>query len=542
MAFLHVARRSGNKLAFLWCSAFSIMPVMVVYERTACNDLAIAALGVIAFCLASGKGIWRIFASSLVAGAITLVKPSVWVVLPIVAAGILSEKKTSRAWLDLVLFAAASFAAVWLWRSLALLSVLPEVERHSMSAAEVIRRTTTHNPLPSLLDYDQLLRGFSSFPRDVCFKALSGMTVLVAVVPLTMAARAVILRRWSWRILLYLAMLAYIAGISVNNSICLHYYHPVLLMLPILVSEAWTDLRQDNGHVSGAWKATLLSAILLFASAAILMLFIASSTHKPQDVIAYFSNISNLPQKIVWGLNGCHALLAALLATASLAYARGITALKREGALWFACAFAVASVALSNLATPTVARFVHLTASDYTAPMYLVLAIGLLWLLIAFAMPSPRYRNLSYVVFVPFAVLASFLFTPSWRSAAAELLQPAKHVQRDVAAQMAKTLPENAVVLGERSTQVLMGQPFKTATTMPGCDPIPIVRKCLEKDPNMPIYGLLDSQNAYNLQSFQKHATEFRLDLVKKFQLPSFATGKPADVYFCRVVKLPQKK
>lgn len=538
LSFLHVARRCGEKTAFLWCATLSLMPVMVVYERTACNDLLIASLGVIAFCVAAGGGVWRIFVSALVAGAISLVKPSVWIVLPIVAAGILSERKTRKAWLDLALFAAAAIASVWFWRAMALVSLLPEVGRHGMSAAEVLRCTTTHNPLPSLLDYNQFLRGFSSFPRDVCFKALSGVAALVVLLPLAMMARGAILRRASWRLLLYLGALAYVAGVSVNNSICLHYYHPVLMLLPILIAETWSDLHAGEAPREGRLKEVALPLAILSGAVAVLMVFADPSSAKPQEAIAYFSNISNLPQKIVWGFNGGCALLVALATVAVFAMVRGLAALKREGVCWFVCAFAAASVALSNLATPAVARYVKLAASDYVAPTYLVLAVGLAWLAIVFALPNFRLRDKVLAGFAPAVVVLSFLLTPSWRSAAVEMLRPARHDQRRVAAEMAKALPPDAVVLGERSTQVLMGQPFRTATTMPACDPIPIVRKCFEKDAKAPVYGLLDSQNAYNLQHFQKHAGEFRLDLLKKFQLPSFGNGKPADVFFCRVVKL----
>ena len=95
---------------------------------------------------------------------------------------------------------------------------------------------------------------------------------------------------------------------------------------------------------------------------------------------------------------------------------------------------------------------------------------------------------------------------------------------------------ENSVVIGERSRQMLMGHPVRTATTMPGCDPIPIVETLLRKDPSVNLFALADSQNAYNLQHFREHSKEYRLDLLKEYKLPSFASGRPASVYFCRIV------
>ena len=57
MAFGYVGRRHGGLQAFVMCAVLSSVPVVVAYERTACNDLAIGALSVIAFCLASGGGV-----------------------------------------------------------------------------------------------------------------------------------------------------------------------------------------------------------------------------------------------------------------------------------------------------------------------------------------------------------------------------------------------------------------------------------------------------------------------------------------------------
>jgi len=540
MSFRYVGRRLGGRTAFLWCASLSLAPVMVAYERTACNDLAIASLGVIAYCLASGKGVWRIFGAAFVTGAIVLVKPSVWVVLPIVAAGILSERKTRYAWLDLALFVGSAFVAVWGWKSLALLSLIPEVERHGMTATEVIRRTTTHNALPSLLDYDQLLRGFSSFPRDICFLAMSGLAVFVSAVPLAMAGRDAVHRRWTWRVVLYLGVLAYVAGISVNNSICLHYYHPVLFLLPILMCEVVQDLRLQEDFANASWKVSLGVLTALMGCVGLIMLTIVSPTVKPQIAIEYFSNISNLPKRIVWGYNGGWLLSVSALVIVALAYVRGVRAFVREGVIWALCGFAVASVALANLATPSVARYVRLQASNYVPVMGVVLVVGMCWLVTVFGSSGTlRIRLLAWLI--PSAIVVSYAFTPSWRSAAVELVRPAAHVQRTVASEVVKLLPENAVVIGERSTQVLMGTPLRTATTMPGCNPIPIVQKLLEENSSCPIYGLLDSQNAYNLQHFQKHAKEYRLMPINTFKMPSFMNGRPADVYLCRVEPIRPK-
>ena len=80
-----------------------------------------------------------------------------------------------------------------------------------------------------------------------------------------------------------------------------------------------------------------------------------------------------------------------------------------------------------------------------------------------------------------------------------------------------------------------MGQPFRTATTMPGCNPIPILERLVKRDPQVKLYGLFDSQNAYNIQHLQKNKDKYDLLLLRKFSMPSFVSAKPVDVFFCQV-------
>ena len=63
--------------------------MVVAYERTASNDALIGSLLVMSYVCATGKSIWRTISAGLIAGAIALVKPSVWALLPIAAAGVL---------------------------------------------------------------------------------------------------------------------------------------------------------------------------------------------------------------------------------------------------------------------------------------------------------------------------------------------------------------------------------------------------------------------------------------------------------------------
>lgn len=546
MAFRHVAARHGNAMAFCWTAAFSLMPVVVVYERTAGNDVAIGALTAIAFCTAAGKGVWRIPLAALVTGAIVLVKPSVWVLMPMVAASVLSERKTRSALLDVASYVVLAVAAVYGWKLAAALSVWSEAAEAGMSGFELIRRTTTHNPLPSLFDLPLLFKGFSSFPRDPTMALLSVSSVFVSVAPMAMALRNAVRRRWDWRVPFGLAMAAYVAAISVMNSIYTHYFHPVLMLLPMLWCAVVPTVGEEESAAAPSaekrlgWKGLLACALALLAGSSVLLFMAADVFVKPQTLQNYYSTISNLPLENVWGFSFGWALAAAVLTTVLLAVWRGWRGTVRESWLWFVLAFAVGSVAFAGFPAVHFALYLKRPKALYLAPSGLVLCFGLLFLLVFFGRLEASFRRRLLAWFPVAAIVASFALAPSWRNAAVEMVRPPRHVLRAVAEEIAKIVPEDAVVVGERSRQTLMGHGHRTATTMPGCDPIPIVRGLFEKNADEKVYALLDTQNAYNLKHFQEHASEFRLELLRTFAMPSFANGEPAKVHLCRVRRVRQ--
>ncbi|MGN0853080.1 MAG: hypothetical protein ACI4Q3_06850 [Kiritimatiellia bacterium] len=105
---------------------------------------------------------------------------------------------------------------------------------------------------------------------------------------------------------------------------------------------------------------------------------------------------------------------------------------------------------------------------------------------------------------------------------------------------MAEILPPDAIVIGERSNQMLMSLPIRTATTFAdNSNPVPVVSRIRKRYPDAPLYALLDTQHSYILQHFREHAKEYRLGVVGKFAMPSFAAGTPSDVYLCKIDFLP---
>ena len=128
------------------------------------------------------------------------------------------------------------------------------------------------------------------------------------------------------------------------------------------------------------------------------------------------------------------------------------------------------------------------------------------------------------------------MVVPSWRAAAVELVRPGTHIQDEVAKEIGTLVPHDAIILGERSSQVCMSLPIRTSTTfLANSNPIPVIESLRKREPDVKLYAIADSQHAYMLKHFMENKDKVRLELVKTFKMPSFATGKPADVHLCRI-------
>lgn len=533
--FHRVAKLCGPAISFLLCSAVSCMPFVVAYERSAGNDLTIASLGAIAYCVACGRDVWRIPLAALICGSAMLIKPSVWLLIPIVAAGVLDTRKTRSAWLDVLVFVMMAALAAFGFKQLVVLSVLPEVAANGVSAAEIVRRTTTHNALPPLFDIANHLRAVASFPRDPMLVLMSVSALFVTLVPLSVLVRDILYRRWRARMLLGLSVPIFVAGVSSMNTVYLHYYQPVVIMIPVLLAEVWRSEEECGQGYACDRRRFWTAAGLMAVTTALLFFVSASRVLKPQMVSEFYSRIYNLPRLNVWFFDGLSVSGFAALVTAALGSVRGLAALRREGCWWFLLGCIGGSVAFSGLPAIYMAPYMKTSQVQYVMPAALMLATTAFFLFAAYGLPSGRRRRLTLALLPVSAVFLSFILVPGWRTAAAELLAPGVQESRAVAAEIAKIVPPDAIVVGERSNQVLMGTPLRTATTMPASNPLPIVSSILARDPDAKIYVLADSQHSYNLQNFRKCADQYRLDLLKRFRMRSFGTGRPSDVFLCRL-------
>jgi len=538
MMFGYVRKRSGAWFAFAACFAVSSVPLVVTYERGFSNDATIAALVGIAFALAAGKGAWRVLAAAFVTSAIATVKPAVWVMMPIVLAALLEDRKTRSRWIDAAAFVALTAALVYIWKGVSALTVLGVARESGLTPWQVLARVNATYGLPTIMDIGQDFRALASFPRDPAVKAMGATIVMISVVPAAVLLTNLVRRKWNGHLFLYLMVPLYAFALNVINSMYTHYFLPLLILLPALFSA----IREDCSDLAGeqvAWRKLTVSLLLFVAVVAVAVLFVLAAGFSVQEAAPLYSRIYNLPQFNPWRMTWPMVAVCTLAGVAVVGFCRGWRAFCRESWIWAIVFFLIGSVAFAALPAAILAPRLHMTSSAYYLTLALNLAVGCLFAFVLFARPAAFARPVFVVAALVVPIVASYALLPTWRSAAVELVTRRTHYDAYLAEELRKLLPEDAIVLGERTDQALFSLPIRSVSTfLAASNPIPFVERILKQDPNAKIYALVDSQCDYNLQHFQKHEKEYRLDLVKKFLMPSFANGQLADVYLCKVIPL----
>lgn len=542
MMFRTVARKCGALFAFAVCLAVSSIPLVVVYERGGSNDMLIGALLVISYSLAIGKGWWRIPVSALVMGSIITIKPSVWAFIPIVLAGVLDGRKLRARWMDAALFVVLAVVSVLAWQGVMALTVLGVARDAGMSPWKVLMSVHANYGLPSVTDIAKDLLCVSTFPRDPSSKILAAVSVLISAVPLAMFLSGVLRRRWNGHLLLYLGIPVYVGGLTLIATQYSHYYLPMMVMLPAVFSALHEDF-SEMSFAGAELKRLGIECALGLGVLGVVMLFLSSATGEPRELVKVYSRIYNFPEANVWTLTWRLLAACVLAGVAVLAARRGLEGAGREGWAWAIVLFGVASVAFAAYPGFLFAPRLHVASGEFFAPMTVGLAAGLLFTYVLFACPQAFSRGWIVLAVPVGTILACYLAVPHWRAAAVELVKPGTHIQAAVAKEIGRLVPPDAVLLGERSSQVCMSLPIRTATTfLANSDPLPVIEALRRRDPDVKLYALADSQHAYMLKHFMENKDRVSLGLVKTFRMPSFGDGSPADVHLCRIIVKGDRK
>jgi len=542
VAFVHLSRKSDAVNALLLCTAVSSIPMLITYERTASNDVLIGSMTIMAYALAAGKARWRLFAAAVLTGMIVLIKPSVWVLIPVVAAGTLQVPKFGKRWIDVACYVVTAVACVFICKLLVAAAVLPDAQRAGVSVFDVVRRTTTHYPLPDLFNFASHFTGLSAFPRDPSYALMGVSSVFVFVLPIVMAMKNIVEFKFSGNTLLFVAIAAYVAAINVMNTQYTHYFIPAMMLLPFVADAAANEIEQEGAGEPIKLKNTMLVLGIAIAFCAVGLLFLSSYKLAPQVAQQCYSRIYNFPGKNVWSVTAPIISVFVMAVVVTIVALRGFAHFQRNILAWLVSAFFAASVVFAAIPAIQLAPYIHKQSIEYFAPMSVTLITATVMLIAIFGLKGGVLRRRVMALFVFAAVTACYLATPNWRRAASELLRPPTHYHAEAAADLARLLPADAIVIGERSNQMLMSLPIRPATTFAAnSDPIPVIKSILAENPKANLYALADSQHAYNLQHYREHDKEYALKPIKVYKMPSFGTGALADVYLCKIDVLPKR-
>lgn len=530
--FCYFSRKTLAWIAFLLCAVCVTNPLLAVYGRTACNDTLMGSLLLIGYIVTRKKGRLFAFAGGFIFGLGLWVKMSIWALFPIglsaAATTVTPRLRLRRMVLFLVGFAVSAVIQYVLIR----LMIVQDAASQDVRVEHLLEISDSSYPLPSLFDWRLLLKGLSSFPRCPADGMLGLWTALFLVLPCLLLLRRLAERplRWDGRLILYLALPLYAAGIIVLPVFYTHYYIPVLMMVPFVWFEARHDLKQWAGG-----NPTVSAALLAGALLAVLWAYNAFAV-SPEDATSlsdYLSNAYNLPPKLVWTRNGWYLSSGAALLTLLAIWAR-----QRKPNVWIVAGAFLSALGVADLCFSTIPLC---EASKYTpvfSPLIRDVARVLqvcviLILFVVWGMPGLFRRSVRWYVFLLVLFVCGTLANPVWRHGAVELTQRG-HLHKQAAAELARLLPDDAVVFGERAPQLLLSLRPRVSP-VPNHDPVPVVLNVHKEHPEWPLFALLDSEHNYHFTHYDNNKDKIRMEVLHTLRLPSFNTGLPSDVFLVRL-------
>ena len=530
--FHFLSRRTVAWVAFLLCAACLLNPFTMVYGRTACNDTLMASLLVFGYVVTRMRGLLPAFLGGVVFGLGVWVKQSIWALFPFGVSAAAMTPLTARRWPRIGAFLLGFAGSAVVQYGLIRLMIWSDAVTQDISIERLLDLSDSSYPLPNPFDWSSTFRGVSSFPRSPSDGLLSVWIALFLVLPCLLLIRRLTDKpfRWDGRLLLYVSFPLYAAGIIILPVFYAHYYIPLLVLVPVLWLEARRDLKLWS--CGSHW----VSAALVAVSVACVLVSYFRFTVFPdeaQGLTPFLSNAYNLPAAIVWHRNGGY-----LLAAAALLFSLGLFARKRRLTFLVLCGVAVSALGVADLcyySIPLCEAYKH--TPIYSSSMKTVAALlSVCCILLFFAvwgLPGLFSRGKVWHLFLPLILAVATLVNPVWRSGVAELTKRGK-LHKQAVAELAKIVPDNGVVFGERAPQLFLSLKARVSPA-PNRDPVPTVLAMHERFPERPLFALLDSEHNYHFTHYEENKDTIRMEVLKTLRLPSFNTGLPSDVFLIRL-------
>lgn len=530
--FHYLSRKTAAWVAFLLCAVCLLNPFTMVYGRTACNDTLMASLLLFGYVVTRRRGLLCAFLGGVVFGLGVWVKQSIWALFPfgVSAAAMTPSKERRLPRVGAFLLGFAGSAAVQF--GLIRLLIWSDAVTQDISIERLLDLSDSSYPLPNPFDWPATFRGLSSFPRCPSDGLLSVWIALFLVLPGLLLLRRLAEKpvRWDGRLLLYLAFPLYAAGIIILPVFYAHYYIPLIAMVPVLWFEARHDLKRWTG------RSPWLVAALLGASFIFVLVSYRSFVIYPDEAVGltpFLSNAYNLPPKVVWVRNGGY-----ILAAAALLFGFGLSAQKSRLTFMTLGGVALSALGVADLcysSIPLCEAYKHtplFSLSMKTVAHVLQVSCVLLFFAV-WGLSRPLCRGVRWHLLFAALLFAATAANPVWRDGVTELTKRG-HLQKKAVSELAKLLPDNAVVFGERAPQLCLTLKARVSPA-PNRDPVPTVMAMHEKFPDRPLFALLDSEHNYHFTHYEENKDKIRMEVLHTLKLPSFNTSLPSDVFLVRL-------
>lgn len=531
--FYFLSRRTPSWIAFALCACCLLTPFLTVYGRTACNDTLMASVLLIGYVITRKKGLVRPFLGGCFFGLGLWVKQSIWILFLLGLGGAAIDASPRERLRRMAVFALGFIVSACVQYGLIRLLIHEDAASQNVSIEQLLKVSNSSYPLPNLFDWASTFKGISSFPRCPSDGLLGIWIPLFLVLPSLLLLRRLTDKpiRWDGRLLLYLTLPLYTAGIMVLPVFYAHYYIPVIAFVPIVWLEARHDMKYWAKHNSP------VSLILMAVSILAVMLSFRSFTvdaGEADNIRAFLSNAYNLPEKIVWTHNGLH-----ILAAAGLLALFGVWMHRRALRPWVVAGLLLSALGVADLC------FVQLPLSEAYkfTPIFSpvindvasVLQVGSIVLFfVVWGLPGLLSRNVRWPLFFVAVFICGTLANPVWRKGACELTHKG-YLHKQAISELAKLIPDNAVVFGERAPQLFLSLKARVAA-VPNGDPVPTVLAVHRKYPTRPLFALIDSEHNYHYAHYERNKDIIKMQVLHTLKLPSFNTGQPSDVFLLRLL------
>lgn len=530
--FYFLSRRILPWIAFLWCAVFVLNPFLMVYGRTACNDTLMGSLLVLGYILTRKKGWGPSLAGGFVFGLGLWVKMSIWILflLGLSAAATSTQRRLRlpRMGLFLVGFAASACLQYFLIRFM----IQEDALNQNVSVNELMGFSNSSYPLPNVFDWSLWTKALSSFPRPPTDGPLGLLIALFLVLPSILLLRRLAERPFHWdgRLILYATPPLYTLGILYLPLYYSHYFIPVIMFVPIIWLEARSDLKR---WTCGRWQLT--TGLAAAALNAILIAYYTFKIHPAEasKLANYIATAYQLPVTCVWVWNGLYIMYGASLLTVLTLWAR-----QRKPTICiilgaFISALLVADICFSSIPLCEAYKFMPVYSSRIRAIAFSLQVTSILLLFAVWGMPGFFRTRMRWHLLLPALLVLGILINSVWRTAMVELTKRG-HLHKQAATELARLLPDNAVVFGERAPQTLLSLPPRVSA-LPNNNPVPFLYAVNKKYPTFPLYALIDSEHNYHYHHYNKHKDKIRMEVLHTVQLPSFNTSLPCNVYLIRL-------